>query len=68
MLKWEVNMGSKMIISKVESADEIFTKVVKRWSVTGSGFFEYSTETLILLKDAHCLYYLRDSKVFVPWF
>jgi len=40
MLNWEVNMGSKIIISKVESKDAIFTKLAKRWSVRGSGFFE----------------------------
>ena len=44
-----------MIISKVEIADAIFTELAKSWSVRGSGFFEYSTEPLVFLKDAHCL-------------
>ena len=54
-------MGSKVIVSKVESADAIFTKLAESWSVRGLGFLEYSTESLISLKDARCLYYLRDS-------
>jgi hypothetical protein len=58
MLNWEVNMGSKMIISKVESKEAIFTKLAKSWSVRGSVFFGYDTEHLVSFRDAHCLYYL----------
>jgi len=49
-------MGSKIIISKMESAYTIFTKLAKRLSVRGSGFFEYSIEPLVFLKYPHCLY------------
>jgi len=52
MLNWEINMGSEMIISKVEIKDVIFTKLAKRWSVRKSGFFEYSAEHLVFLKDS----------------
>lgn len=61
ILNWEINMGSKIIISEAESKDVIFTKLANSWSVRGLGFFEYSTENLVFFKDVQCLYYLRDS-------